>query len=443
MKIKLQFVNGGALLCALVITAHASGQATQRAAFVANDGNLQGSVTSFTFNADGSPQLVDFVITGQKANSWEFHPGTNANSIAISPSGEYLAVGHATGNPPAGYPPGRRVTILRVNADATIVIHGTFQVPSTPLDLLWLDNEYLATTETSLNVANRVHVFHFDWETNQLLPHDSQITGNFTTSLAMSPDGTYLYANNSSGNTIAQFQINADFTLTHVQTISTGSVYPLGMGIAPNGHRLYFGGGISAGGKAVMGYRIDENNGNLTIIPGSPFTSPGSSPKQVVVSSDNQFAVVGHGTDATVRTFIIDQPTGALTPTGSSMSAGSQGSLGNIAVLDNLVLAADRDTFSDGVQGLHCLTLNPDGTMTPNGPPVPTQGIWANDIAVWSVPLCPADLTGDGSVDVSDMLALLGQWGPCPDSCAGDLNGDGAVDVSDLLLLLAAWGTCP
>ncbi len=58
---------------------------------------------------------------------------------------------------------------------------------------------------------------------------------------------------------------------------------------------------------------------------------------------------------------------------------------------------------------------------------------------------CPADLTGDGVVDVSDLLMLLSAWGVCPDgsSCNADLNGDGFVDVSDLLMLLAAWGACP
>jgi subtilisin family serine protease len=52
---------------------------------------------------------------------------------------------------------------------------------------------------------------------------------------------------------------------------------------------------------------------------------------------------------------------------------------------------------------------------------------------------CPADFTGDGVVDGSDLLALLGAWGG-PD---GDLNGDGTTDGSDLLILLGAWGPCP
>ncbi len=53
------------------------------------------------------------------------------------------------------------------------------------------------------------------------------------------------------------------------------------------------------------------------------------------------------------------------------------------------------------------------------------------------------DLDCDGEVGIIDLLALLGQWGPCsppPDECPADLFEDGTVDVVDLLLLLADWG---
>lgn len=61
---------------------------------------------------------------------------------------------------------------------------------------------------------------------------------------------------------------------------------------------------------------------------------------------------------------------------------------------------------------------------------------------------CPADLDGDGCVEIQDLLMLLGvPWGscpaPCPPSCPGDINGDCVVDVQDLLALLAGWGLCP
>lgn len=57
---------------------------------------------------------------------------------------------------------------------------------------------------------------------------------------------------------------------------------------------------------------------------------------------------------------------------------------------------------------------------------------------------CTGDLNGDSTVDVLDLLILLGNWGPCnPDeTCPADLNSDGTTDVLDLLILLGNWGAC-
>ena len=56
-----------------------------------------------------------------------------------------------------------------------------------------------------------------------------------------------------------------------------------------------------------------------------------------------------------------------------------------------------------------------------------------------AAPPCNADLDDDGAVGVSDLLILLGAWGPCPD-CSADLDGNGSVGVSDFLALLGGWG---
>jgi subtilisin family serine protease len=69
-----------------------------------------------------------------------------------------------------------------------------------------------------------------------------------------------------------------------------------------------------------------------------------------------------------------------------------------------------------------------------------------NELAVASDP-CPGDIDGDGSVGVTDFLAILAAWGtcpdPCPPSCPADLDGDCEVGVTDFLALLAVWGDCP
>ncbi len=71
-----------------------------------------------------------------------------------------------------------------------------------------------------------------------------------------------------------------------------------------------------------------------------------------------------------------------------------------------------------------------------------SNGSGQADVCEDPEPECPADLTGDGSVGVPDLLDLLGAWGQCAPDCPADLNDDGSVGVPDLLELLGAWGAC-
>jgi hypothetical protein len=55
-------------------------------------------------------------------------------------------------------------------------------------------------------------------------------------------------------------------------------------------------------------------------------------------------------------------------------------------------------------------------------------------------PDCPSDLNGDATVDVVDLLEVVGSWGES--NVPADINGDGIVDVSDLLAVVDSWGPC-
>lgn len=60
-------------------------------------------------------------------------------------------------------------------------------------------------------------------------------------------------------------------------------------------------------------------------------------------------------------------------------------------------------------------------------------------------PECAADLDGDGTVGLGDLLAVLASWGDCATGdtrCVGDLDGDARVALPDLLIVLTDWGTC-
>ncbi len=58
---------------------------------------------------------------------------------------------------------------------------------------------------------------------------------------------------------------------------------------------------------------------------------------------------------------------------------------------------------------------------------------------------CATDFDGNGATGFSDLVAVLGAWGPCPVDafCEHDLDFSGAVGFSDLLRVLGAWGPCP
>ena len=56
---------------------------------------------------------------------------------------------------------------------------------------------------------------------------------------------------------------------------------------------------------------------------------------------------------------------------------------------------------------------------------------------------CPADLNGDGVVNILDANIATTAFGSCPTSCPADLNGDRVVNGFDVVLIVQAYGNCP
>lgn len=74
-----------------------------------------------------------------------------------------------------------------------------------------------------------------------------------------------------------------------------------------------------------------------------------------------------------------------------------------------------------------------------------TCGETASDAAQLSFTQC-GDVTGDGFVNVHDLLMVINNWGACPAppaACAADVapspGGDGTVGVPDLLMVINNW----
>lgn len=111
------------------------------------------------------------------------------------------------------------------------------------------------------------------------------------------------------------------------------------------------------------------------------------------------------------------------------LSAGDAFSSGIEPILVN---AGDFD--QDGLQDVVSITdLNP--LVGQNSPAITVN---FNRTAV--VVACPSDIDGSGTVDVDDLLLVIGAWGTA--SSDEDIDNNGTVDVDDLLILISAWGPC-
>ncbi len=428
----------GGLFLLTAITAGAWGQATGRAVFVGNNGNLEGSVTAFTVNADGTLNFVNRVVTGSRPNTTVPCPGCNPYEISLSPNGRFLVTGHASSND--AY---EQITFFDVATNGSITQIAYWSILGTPMDVSWISDELLAVTRVD---SNQVVIYRFlPGPPPSLTEVDVEAVGTFSTYLVVHPSKQYLYVNDSgSAKLIRVFRINGDGTLTLIDQEPTGSNYGLELGITHDGTKLYGVGGIT---HVIVGYAIAPD-GTLSPLAGAPFPEFGSSPSNVAFACDDAYILIGHGTDATVRSASIDPNTGGLAYTGNMFDVGLQGTLGDVQTLDDLFFVTDNSTAIDGIMGIYSFTLNPDGSFTQNAPYYLTQGIAPRSVATWK-PSVLGDLNCDYAVDFDDInpfvLALTDPDGyaaefPCCDWLHGDGDGDGDVDFDDINPFVALLG---
>ena len=105
----------------------------------------------------------------------------------------------------------------------------------------------------------------------------------------------------------------------------------------------------------------------------------------------------------------------------------------NNVIVRDVVAAAMRDVLQHNLAGGGDVV---SVTVTPSDGDLDGASI-TKEVTISSS--CP-DINDDGLVNVTDLLAVIDQWG-LTDSPA-DVTGDGVVNVSDVLLIISNWGPC-
>ena len=152
--------------------------------------------------------------------------------------------------------------------------------------------QYLYAAE---NIQDSVAGFKIDTTTGSLtnLPGSPYAEGTFNTSntpkdawrFSIDPSGTFIYVADDEGNDFSIFKLNQTTgVLSFVASIGNisnaflkGLCVPYTVNIDPSGTFVYSLGLTTSlcrpGSNAVIGYSMDQGNGNLISVPGSPFAN--------------------------------------------------------------------------------------------------------------------------------------------------------------------------
>jgi 6-phosphogluconolactonase (cycloisomerase 2 family) len=121
----------------------------------------------------------------------------------------------------------------------------------------------------------------------------------------------YLYSVNKDLGNVAEFQFT-NGKLTNPNGSGNPPLFAAGtnasfIAVDPGGWFAYV-----LTDKGIIGYQINQTNGALMPMPGSPFTLNGQGPADIVVDPNGNFVFVAYNGSNTVSTYKVNRSTGAL-----------------------------------------------------------------------------------------------------------------------------------
>jgi 6-phosphogluconolactonase (cycloisomerase 2 family) len=171
-----------------------------------------------------------------------------------------------------------------------------------------------------------------------------------TTSIAIGPKASFIYAASKTGNTVSVFAFNQESgALSPLpNSLVTVGIGPSAVAIDPFGKFLY---ATNTDSSNVSAFSIDAKTGVLVEISGSPFPA-GLNPVGLAVTKSGKFVFVSNSGEKTVSPYGIDRATGALLPLSTAFPTGLAGPFGLIAhPREPLLYLADQDSNSVRVLG--------------------------------------------------------------------------------------------
>ena len=251
-----------------------------------------------------------------------FAASMDPHAQGFDPSGAYLYVANSGSDDLSGYAVNASTGALTPLSTATYSTgSGPSAVSVSPDGFLYVANN---------GGSNDISAFAIAAGTGALTPVAGSpfAAGGNPHSLAVQPFGPFDYGSdflytanfNGTSSTVSGFRVDTD---TGALTALSGSPFAVPVsnyiGMDGNGSYLYL-----TTGASVVGYSIDPNTGLLKALTGFPVAS-GVNAYSVTVDASNQFIYVGNGGSANISGYKLNAANGELTTIpGSPFTAGSQ-----------------------------------------------------------------------------------------------------------------------
>ena len=142
--------------------------------------------------------------------------------------------------------------------------------------------------------------------------------------LAIDPSGTHLYTANTQDNSIGEYTIGTDGSLTQVLGSPIGQTFaaPTALLVDPSGKYLYV---ANEGSSNLSAYGIGSDGG-LTLLTNSPFATA-KEPTFITSDPAGKYLFVGNQSGAVIQSFSLDGSTGTLTSVHSYSVGGTPTSI--------------------------------------------------------------------------------------------------------------------
>lgn len=230
--------------------------------------------------------------------------------LLIDSTGSYLYVGCDGPN---------SISVFAINSSSgsLTLIGGPFQIGIAPLNMaLTPSGSFLYVTgSSSSNLPGVVQAFGVTASSTAaaLTPLSGSPfqTGRTPQGIAITSNGSYLYTANFGDNTISEFSINSDGTLTELEGSPVGETYqgPIALLVDVSGNYLYVANKTSGN---VAAYSI-QTGGALLLLTNSPFGA-GGNPGFLATDPNGNYLFVGtQGSGPQVQSFLEYPSSGTLT----------------------------------------------------------------------------------------------------------------------------------